>query len=106
MEAIWPLEDVGKNGWKIADFRVIMVAVDLGPQQIGSNESSFQLYPDDRRGCVWRTLGQSADPAFTIARHTDPQPGVIVWGAISFDCRTPLVIIRVHLQHSGMSTTI
>ncbi|GFV92775.1 transposable element Tc1 transposase [Trichonephila clavipes] len=42
----------------------------------------------------WRRLGQRAYPAFPTARHTDPQPGVMVWGAISFDSRTSLVVIR------------
>ncbi|GFS91250.1 hypothetical protein TNCV_1306751 [Trichonephila clavipes] len=26
---MWPLEDTGKNGWTMADFSVMMVAVDL-----------------------------------------------------------------------------
>ncbi|GFX07243.1 transposable element Tc1 transposase [Trichonephila clavipes] len=34
--------------------------------------------------------GQAA--AFTIARHTGPQPEVMVWAAISFDSRTPLLL--------------
>ncbi|GFT29117.1 putative mariner transposase [Trichonephila clavipes] len=33
IEAMRPLEDDGKNGWTMVDFRVIIVAVDLGPQQ-------------------------------------------------------------------------
>ncbi|GFW76369.1 HTH_Tnp_Tc3_2 domain-containing protein [Trichonephila clavipes] len=70
-----------------------------------SDESRFQLCPDDYRGRVWRSPGQRADPTFPIARHTDPQPGVIVWGTLSFDSRTPLVVIRAFLQHSGTSTT-
>ncbi|GFX26279.1 transposable element Tc1 transposase [Trichonephila clavipes] len=49
----------------------------------------FQLCPDDNR----RT-GQRANPAFTIARHVGPQSSVMVWGVISFDDRTPLVVIR------------
>ncbi|GFS98814.1 transposable element Tc1 transposase [Trichonephila clavipes] len=43
---------------------------------------------------VWRRLRQRVDPAFTIVRHTYLQPGVIVWGAISFDCKTLLVVNR------------
>ncbi|GFW00065.1 transposable element Tc1 transposase [Trichonephila clavipes] len=50
--------------------------------------------PDGHRRRVWRRLGQRSDPAFTIARYTGPQPGVMVWCAISFDSRSPLVIIR------------
>ncbi|GFT99040.1 transposable element Tc1 transposase [Trichonephila clavipes] len=52
------------------------------------------MCPDDHRRRVWRHPGQCADPAFTIALHTCPQTGVMVWGVISFDSRTPLVIIR------------
>ncbi|GFX93929.1 transposable element Tc1 transposase [Trichonephila clavipes] len=59
-----------------------------------SDESCFQLCPDDNRRRVWRLPGQLADPAFTIVRHTGPQPGVTVWGAITLGSRTPLVIIR------------
>ncbi|GFU67736.1 hypothetical protein TNCV_3134011 [Trichonephila clavipes] len=35
VEAMRPLEDSGKNWWAVADFSVMTVAVDLGPQQIG-----------------------------------------------------------------------
>ncbi|GFX50597.1 transposable element Tc1 transposase [Trichonephila clavipes] len=59
-----------------------------------SDASHFQLYPENYRRCVWRHLGQRAYSAFTIARDTGPQPGVMVWGAISFDSRTFLVVIR------------
>ncbi|GFW57034.1 transposable element Tc1 transposase [Trichonephila clavipes] len=65
----------------------------VGIMMIG-DESRFQLCPDDHRRRVWRRPGQRADPAFTIAHHTGPQPGVMVWGATSFDSRTPLVTIR------------
>ncbi|GFX09818.1 transposable element Tc1 transposase [Trichonephila clavipes] len=75
------LEDTDKNGWIIADFSFMMIAVDLGQRQIG-------------RRCVWRRLVQRADPAFPTARHTSLQSEVMVWGAISFDSRTPLGVIR------------
>ncbi|GFS68379.1 uncharacterized protein TNCV_3000601 [Trichonephila clavipes] len=57
------------------------------------NEIRLQLCPDDHRRRVWRRPGQRADPAFTIARYTVPQPGVLVWGAVSFDSCSALVII-------------
>ncbi|GFT44964.1 transposable element Tc1 transposase [Trichonephila clavipes] len=57
------------------------------------DESRFQLYPDNNRRRVWRRPGQRADLAFPIAHHTGPQPGVMVWGDISFDCRTHWVVI-------------
>ncbi|GFY19198.1 hypothetical protein TNCV_4225621 [Trichonephila clavipes] len=68
-------------------------------------DSSLSTIRNDLRGRVCRSPGQRADPAFTIARHTDPHPGVIVWGAIYFKNWTPLVVIRAHLQHRGTSTT-
>ncbi|GFY11726.1 transposable element Tc1 transposase [Trichonephila clavipes] len=58
------------------------------------NESRFQLCPDDHRRRIWRRPGQRANPAFPIARHTSPQPGVIVWGAFSFDIWALLVGVR------------
>ncbi|GFU51022.1 hypothetical protein TNCV_4462141 [Trichonephila clavipes] len=50
-----------------------------------SDEFSFQLCLDKHQRLVWRRPSQHADPAFTIAGHTGPQQGVIVWGAISFE---------------------
>ena len=38
VEAMQRLEDVGKNGWNMAHFNVMMVDVNLGPQQIGRTE--------------------------------------------------------------------
>ncbi|GFU51098.1 HTH_Tnp_Tc3_2 domain-containing protein [Trichonephila clavipes] len=32
-----PLGDAGKNGWAVADFSVMMVAIDLGSQRIGED---------------------------------------------------------------------
>ncbi|GFS61477.1 transposable element Tc1 transposase [Trichonephila clavipes] len=49
---------------------------------IFSDDSRFHLYPDDHRRCVWRRPGQHPDPAFTIACHTGPQQGVMVWGTL------------------------
>ncbi|GFY29585.1 transposable element Tc1 transposase [Trichonephila clavipes] len=92
---MWLQGDAGKNRWKEAGFSVMMVAVNLGPQQIErNNESSFQLCPNDYQRRVWRGPGQRVDPAFTIAYHTEPQPRVLGWGVISFDSHTPLVIFR------------
>ncbi|GFT72567.1 hypothetical protein TNCV_974181 [Trichonephila clavipes] len=44
VEAMQTLEDAGKHGWKMADFSAMMVAVDLGPQQIERTDClSYQL---------------------------------------------------------------
>ncbi|UYV83554.1 hypothetical protein LAZ67_23001451, partial [Cordylochernes scorpioides] len=72
-----------RSTWNCADWgRVVF-----------SDESRFLLCPDDRRKRVWRRPGQRVDPGLTIEHHTGPQQGVMVWGAISFDSRTPLVVI-------------
>ncbi|GFX67079.1 transposable element Tc1 transposase [Trichonephila clavipes] len=72
------------QGWRRADWGRIVF----------SDESCLQLCPHHHRRRVWIRPGQCADPIFTIARHTNLQSGVMVWGAISFDSRTPLVVIR------------
>ncbi|GFV56630.1 hypothetical protein TNCV_4628281 [Trichonephila clavipes] len=43
------------------------------------------MCPEDLLRHVWRQSRQSADPAFTIARHIGPPLEVIVWGALSFE---------------------
>ncbi|UYV74393.1 DDX17 [Cordylochernes scorpioides] len=58
-----------------------------------SDEPCFLLCPDDRRKYVWRCSGQGVEPGHTFKHETVPQQGVMVWGAISFDSRTPLVVI-------------
>ncbi|GFW70806.1 transposable element Tc1 transposase [Trichonephila clavipes] len=84
-----PLEDDDKNVWTVTDFSFMIVAVELGPQQIGrrgwltdsslstirlfSDESLFQLCPDDHWRRVWRRPGQCVDAAFTIVYHVGPQ---------------------------------
>ncbi|GFT13025.1 hypothetical protein TNCV_431461 [Trichonephila clavipes] len=45
---------------------------------------------------------QGSMPILLSQSHvTGPQPQVMVWGAFSFDNRTPLVVIRGKLQHSN-----
>ncbi|GFY31722.1 HTH_Tnp_Tc3_2 domain-containing protein [Trichonephila clavipes] len=47
-----------------------------------SDESRFHLRPDEHRRRVWSWPGKRADPAFTIARHTGPQQGIMYPGLI------------------------
>ncbi|UYV81341.1 Transposase [Cordylochernes scorpioides] len=72
-----------RSTWNCADWGRIVF----------SDESRFLLCPDDRRKRVWRRSGQRVDPGLTVEHHTGPQQGVMVWGAISIDSRTPLVVI-------------
>ncbi|GFT56302.1 HTH_Tnp_Tc3_2 domain-containing protein [Trichonephila clavipes] len=43
---------------------------------------------------VWRRSGQWSDPAFIVERHTAISQGVTVWGAISWDTRSSLVVLQ------------
>ncbi|GFT13001.1 DDE_3 domain-containing protein [Trichonephila clavipes] len=50
--------------------------------------------PDDHRTRVWRCTSQRSDPAFIVERHTAISQGVTVWGAISWDTRSSLVVLQ------------
>ncbi|GFY13992.1 HTH_Tnp_Tc3_2 domain-containing protein [Trichonephila clavipes] len=69
------------------------------------DKSHFQLYPKDNRRRVWRRARQCADPYFTIARPTGPQPGVMVKGVILLTAGPLWSSLKAHLQCSGTSTT-
>ncbi|GFS48876.1 transposable element Tcb2 transposase [Trichonephila clavipes] len=58
------------------------------------DESRFNLNSDDNRVRVWRPLGERLNPAFALQRHTTPTAGVMVWGAIAYNTRSLLVLIR------------
>ncbi|GFX21115.1 HTH_Tnp_Tc3_2 domain-containing protein [Trichonephila clavipes] len=78
------------DGWNHADWRRIVL----------SDESCFQLSPDDRRRRVWRRPGQRASPVFTIACHTGPQQGVMVRGAFSYEAGPLWASLEAHLQQA------
>ncbi|GFX81325.1 transposable element Tcb2 transposase [Trichonephila clavipes] len=70
-----------------------------GPGQVAgktttSDESRFNLSSDDNRVHVWRPRGECLNPALALQRHTTPTAGVMVWGAIAYNTRSPLVLIR------------
>ncbi|GFU80509.1 transposable element Tcb2 transposase [Trichonephila clavipes] len=70
--------------WSVTDWRRI----------IFSDESRFSFSADDHRTRVWRRTGQRSDPAFIVERHTAISQGVTVWGAISWDTRSSLVVLQ------------
>lgn len=63
-------------------------------QVVFSDESRFNLGSDDNRVRVWRARGERFNPAFAVQRHTAPTAGVMVWGAIAYNTRSPLVLFR------------
>ncbi|UYV67512.1 hypothetical protein LAZ67_5001026 [Cordylochernes scorpioides] len=56
-----------------------------------SDESRFCLSSDSRRVRVWRRRGERSNPA---ERPTVRQRGIMVWGAIAYDSRSPLLRIQ------------
>ncbi|UYV63737.1 Transposase [Cordylochernes scorpioides] len=59
-----------------------------------SNESRFCLSSDSRRVRVWRRRGESSNPAAIVERPTVRQRGIMVWGTIAYDSRSPLLRIQ------------
>ncbi|GFU56449.1 transposable element Tcb2 transposase [Trichonephila clavipes] len=57
-------------------------------------ESSFNLSSDENRVRVWRPRGERLNPAFALQRHTTTTASVMVWGVISYNTRSPLVLIH------------
>ncbi|GFU25322.1 transposable element Tcb2 transposase [Trichonephila clavipes] len=78
------LTEVGLREPTVTDWRRV----------IFSDESRFSLIADDHRTRVWRRTGQRSDPAFIVERHTAISQGVTVWGAISWDTRSSLVVLQ------------
>ncbi|UYV64517.1 hypothetical protein LAZ67_3001074 [Cordylochernes scorpioides] len=59
-----------------------------------SDESRFCLSSDSRRVRRWRRRGERSNPAAIVERPTVRQRGIMVWGAIAFDSRSPLLRIQ------------
>ncbi|UYV64650.1 hypothetical protein LAZ67_3001497 [Cordylochernes scorpioides] len=59
-----------------------------------SDESRFYLSSDSRRVRVWRRRGERSNPAAIVERPTVRQRGIMVWGAIAYDSRSPLLRIQ------------
>ncbi|GFU27446.1 transposable element Tcb2 transposase [Trichonephila clavipes] len=63
-------------------------------QVVFRDESRFNFSSDDNRVRVWRPRGERLNPAFALQRHTAPTAGVMVWGVIAYNTRSPLVLFR------------
>ncbi|GFW66110.1 transposable element Tcb2 transposase [Trichonephila clavipes] len=48
---------------------------------------------DDNRVRVWRSGGERLNPAFVLQRHTAPTADVMAWAVISYNTRSPVVLI-------------
>ena len=59
-----------------------------------SDESRFCLGGHDGRGRVRRRRGERRHLAFAVERHVHRTIGLMVWGAIAFGSKSPLIVIR------------
>ncbi|GFU12969.1 transposable element Tcb2 transposase [Trichonephila clavipes] len=59
-----------------------------------SDESRFLLGTDDNRVRVWRRPGERYNSPLFVLRHTARTTGVMVWGAIAYDSRSTLLVMR------------
>ncbi|GFW24227.1 transposable element Tcb1 transposase [Trichonephila clavipes] len=58
-----------------------------------TDESRICVQHHDGRIRVWRQRGESFLNSCVMHHHTDPAPGIMVWGGIGYHSRTPLVRI-------------
>lgn len=73
---------------------------------IFSDESRFCLHHSDGRVRIRRPRGQRQNLDFAQRRHTALTPGVMVWGAIRYGGRSPLVFIPGTLNAQRYIETI
>ncbi|GFT09183.1 transposable element Tcb2 transposase [Trichonephila clavipes] len=59
-----------------------------------SDESRFVLGTDDNRVRVWRCPGERYNSPHTVLRYTARTADVMVWGAIAYDSRSTLIVLR------------
>ncbi|GFW91261.1 transposable element Tcb1 transposase [Trichonephila clavipes] len=64
-----------------------------GQDVIFSDESRFCLKHQDGRIRVWWHRGERTLATCIRHRHIDPSSGVMIWGAIGYTSRSPLVRI-------------
>ncbi|GFU05056.1 transposable element Tc1 transposase [Trichonephila clavipes] len=73
-----------KSMWNVTDWQKVVF----------SDESRFVLGTDDNRVRLWRHPGERYNSFHTVLRHTARTAGVIVWGAIAYDSRSTLIVMR------------
>ncbi|GFT98410.1 transposable element Tcb2 transposase [Trichonephila clavipes] len=64
------------TGWSLA----------TNPDSISSSDNNHVR--------VWRPRVERLNPAFALQQHTAPIAGVMVWGTIAYNTRSPLILIR------------
>ncbi|GFX90007.1 transposable element Tc1 transposase [Trichonephila clavipes] len=73
-----------RSMWNVTDWQKVVF----------SDESRLVLGTDDNRVRVWRLLGECHYSPHTVLCHTARTAGVMVWGAIAYDSRSTLIVMR------------
>ncbi|GFY08320.1 transposable element Tc1 transposase [Trichonephila clavipes] len=73
-----------RSMWNVTDWQKVVF----------SDESRFVLGTDDNRVRVWRRPGERYNSPHIVLRHTARTARVMVWGAIAYDSRSTLIMIR------------
>ncbi|GFU29006.1 transposable element Tcb2 transposase [Trichonephila clavipes] len=73
-----------RSMWNVTDWQKVVF----------SDESRFVLGTDDNRVRVWSHPGERYNSPHTVLRHTARTACVMVWGAIAYDSRSTLIVMR------------
>ncbi|GFU61297.1 transposable element Tcb1 transposase [Trichonephila clavipes] len=73
-----------RSMWNVTDWQKVVF----------SDESQFVLGTDDNRVRVWWRPGERYNSPHTVLRHTARTAGVMVWGAIVYDNRSTVIVMR------------
>ncbi|GFU70895.1 transposable element Tc1 transposase [Trichonephila clavipes] len=73
-----------RSMWNVTDWQKVVF----------SDESLFVLGTDDNRVRVWRNPGERYNSPHTVLRHSARTAGVMVWGIITYDSRSILIVMR------------
>ncbi|GFT66676.1 transposable element Tcb2 transposase [Trichonephila clavipes] len=73
-----------RSMWNVTDWQKVVF----------SDESRLVLGLDDNRVRVWRRPGERYDSPHTVLHHTVRTAGVMVWGAIAYDSRSTVNVMR------------
>ncbi|GFW09908.1 transposable element Tcb1 transposase [Trichonephila clavipes] len=73
-----------RSMWNVTDWQKVVF----------SDVSRFVWGRDDNRVRVWMRNGEWNNSLHTVLRHTARTAGVMVWGAIAYDSRSTLIVMR------------
>ncbi|GFS72796.1 transposable element Tcb2 transposase [Trichonephila clavipes] len=73
-----------RSMWNVTDWQKVVF----------SDESRFLMGTGDNRVRVWRRPGERYNSPHTVLRHTARTADIMIWGAIAYDSRSTLIIMR------------